>query len=46
MRTMDQEKFEKFSDFILSDEEMILVRGGDGDEGGRESAPPVTEPEI
>lgn len=45
MKTFNQEKFENFSEFLLSDEEMIHVRGGDND-GKGEEIPPVTEPEI
>ena len=45
MKTLNQENFENFSDFLLSDEEMILVRGGDGEEKGM-TVPPVTDPEI
>lgn len=46
MRTLNQENFENFNDFLLSDEEMILVRGGDGDGGKQMNVPPITEPEI
>lgn len=47
MKTFNQEKFENFSEFLLSDEEMIYVRGGEGDPVGKgEEVPPVTEPEI
>ena len=46
MKTLNQEtKFDIFNDFILSDEEMLLVRGGDGDDKGT-VVPPVTIPEI
>lgn len=45
MKTFNQEQFENFSEFLLSDEEMIQVRGGDGD-GKGEVVPPITEPEI
>ncbi|MDZ7739047.1 MAG: hypothetical protein U5K32_08295 [Bacteroidales bacterium] len=45
MKTFNQEQFESFSEFLLSDEEMINVRGGD-DGGKGEEVPPVTEPEI
>ncbi len=44
MRTLNQEKFENFNDFLLSDEEMLLVRGGDGEK--QMTVPPITEPEI
>jgi len=46
MKTFSKETFENFSDFLLSDEEMILVRGGDSDDGKGEVTPPATEPEI
>lgn len=46
MRTLNQEIFENFTDFLLSDEEMILVRGGDGDGGKQMTVPSKTEPEI
>ncbi|MDZ7738537.1 MAG: hypothetical protein U5K32_05615 [Bacteroidales bacterium] len=45
MKTFNQEKFENFSEFLLSDEEMIHVRGGDS-EGKGEETPPATEVEI
>ncbi len=46
MRTLNQKNFENFNDFLLSDEEMILVRGGDGDGGRQMTVPPITEHEI
>lgn len=50
MKTFKQYQLEKFNDFLLSDEEMIFVRGGsgdsNGDDGKGETIPPVTEPEI
>ena len=46
MRTLIQKNFENFNDFLLSDEEMILVRGGDGDGDRGMTVPPITEPEI
>jgi hypothetical protein len=30
-----------FTDFILSNEEMICVRGGDADEGPKTAVPPI-----
>lgn len=45
MKTFNQEQFENFSEYLLSDEEMIHVRGGEGEEQG-EVTPPATEPEI
>jgi len=45
MKTLNQETFENFNDFLLTDEEMTNVRGGDGG-GAGENVPPVTEPEI
>lgn len=44
MKTLNQETFENFSEFLLTDEEMTYVRGGDGGKG--ENVPPITEPEI
>ncbi|MFO7853163.1 MAG: hypothetical protein ACQERS_02460 [Bacteroidota bacterium] len=46
MKTLNQENFENFKDFLLSDEEMILVRGGDDDGDRGMTVPPITEPEI
>ena len=45
MKTLNQETFENFSEFLLTDEEMTFVRGGDGG-GPGERVPPITEPEI
>jgi len=47
MKTLNQEfKFDLFSDFVLSNEEMINVRGG-GDPDKGTTVPPVTaDPEI
>ncbi len=46
MKNLNQEiKFENFNQFLLADEEMINVRGGDDEKGTR--TPPVTvHPEI
>ena len=47
MKNLNQEiKFETFNNFLLADEEMINVRGGDGDDGKGTVTPPVTDPEI
>ena len=47
MKILNQEtKFENFNNFLLSDEEMILVRGGDGSDDNGSETPPVTDPEI
>ncbi|HDZ40086.1 MAG TPA: rSAM-modified peptide [Bacteroidetes bacterium] len=46
MKKLNQIELEKFNEFTLSDEEMILVRGGDSDGEKGMTIPPVTEPEI
>ncbi|MDT8401576.1 MAG: hypothetical protein RQ743_07770 [Bacteroidales bacterium] len=46
MKKLNQIELEKFIEFSLSDEEMILVRGGNADGEKGMSIPPVTEPEI
>ncbi len=46
MKKLNQDELERFNDFLLSDEEMILVRGGNSDGEKGMSLPPVTEPEI
>jgi len=47
MKTLNQEKLEKFNEFLLSDEEMLKVRGGEGEGGEKQmEVPPITEPEI
>ncbi|HUS86850.1 MAG TPA: hypothetical protein VMW76_06405 [Bacteroidales bacterium] len=48
MKILNQEtKFENFNNFLLSDDEMLLVRGGDGEDDGKGTTiPPVTDPEI
>lgn len=48
MKNLNQEiKFENFNQFLLADEEMINVRGGEGDDGKGTKVPPVTvDPEI
>lgn len=49
MKSLNQEtKFDLFNEFILSNEEMINVRGGDGDPRDDKGTvtPPVTIPEI
>lgn len=50
MKNLNQEiKFENFNEFLLADEEMINVRGGDGetDTGERGTVtPPVVDPEL
>lgn len=48
MKNLNQEiKFENFNAFLLADEEMINVRGGDGDDGNKgTTTPPVTDPEL
>lgn len=49
MKTLNQEiNFETFNEFLLSDAEMINVRGGDGngDYKGQVTPPVTTDPEI
>jgi len=46
MKSQNQEKFENFNEFLLSDEEMILVRGSGPDNEKGMNVPPITEPEI
>jgi hypothetical protein len=53
MKSLNQEtKFDLFNEFLLSNEEMINVRGGDGDGDGNPpddkgtTLPPITIPEI
>lgn len=49
MKNLNQEiKFENFNEFLLADEELINVRGGDGNEAGEKGTvtPPVVDPEI
>lgn len=48
MKSLNQEtKFDLFNEFVLSIEEMINVRGGDGDANDKgTTVPPVTVPEI
>jgi hypothetical protein len=49
MKNLNQEiKFENFNEFLLADEEMINVRGGDGDRGDNKGTviPPVVDPEL
>jgi hypothetical protein len=48
MKNLNQEiKFENFNQFLLADEEMINVRGGEGDDNKGTVVPPVTaDPEI
>lgn len=46
MKTMNQvTNFDLFSEFVLSNEEMINVRGGGDPEKGS-VIPPITDPEI
>jgi hypothetical protein len=46
MRTFDESTFENFNEFLLTDEEMNEVRGGDPGDGKGTTTPPITEPEI
>ena len=47
MRNLNQEtNLETFSAFLLSNEEMINVRGGDGDDKGQVTPPVTADPEI
>lgn len=47
MKNLNQEsKFDLFNEFVLSTEEMINVRGGDGADDKGTVTPPVTVPEI
>ena len=48
MKTLNQEsKFDLFNEFLLSNEEMINVRGGDGDPDKGTTVPPITaDPEL
>lgn len=47
MKTLNQStKFDLFNEFVLSNEEMINVRGGDADPEKGTVLPPITEPEI
>lgn len=49
MKNLNQEtKFENFQNFLLSDNEMLKVRGGDGDpiEKGTVIPPVTADPEI
>ena len=43
MKTLNQETFENFNEFLLTDEEMTNVRGGDGGGVRRKLSPPATE---
>ena len=46
MKNLNQEtSFENFNQFLLSDNEMISVRGGDDPDKGTVT-PPITDPEI
>ena len=45
MKNLNQEiNFETFKDFLLSDEEMINVKGGSGDDNKGTTTPPVVDP--
>lgn len=47
MKNLNQENnFETFKNFLLSDEEMINVRGGDGNEKGTVIPPVTADPEL
>lgn len=48
MKNLNQPiNFENFNDFLLSDNEMLFVRGGDpGDDDKGTVTPPVSDPEI
>lgn len=46
MKKTNFDELEKFNDFLLSDKEMMFVRGGDGENEKGMNIPPVTEPEI
>lgn len=45
--TIKETGFDNFSEYVLSNKEMIAVRGGDGDPEKGSIVPPVTsDPEI
>lgn len=47
MKNLNQDaNFETFKNFLLSDEEMINVRGGDGDDKGTVTPPVTADPEL
>ena len=46
MKTINESLLENFNEFLLSDEEMNKVRGGDPGDNKGTTTPPVTEPEL
>ncbi|MBE0673295.1 MAG: hypothetical protein IH591_01415 [Bacteroidales bacterium] len=45
MKTLEEKNFEMMMKFALSNNEMLAVRGGDGEEGGEDGdpeKPPIT----
>lgn len=46
MKNLNQENFENFSEYLLSDEDLLMVRGGDDDGKGQTIPPIVCEPEL
>ncbi len=47
MNNLNQEtNFETFNEFLLSNEDMINVRGGDGEEKGQVTPPITVDPEL